>query len=134
MNATQSSLEATLIDVLARQPGLELAILFGSQASGSSRRDSDIDLAVSLGRPMSASERLDLLEELAGATGLAVDLVDLKRAGEPLLGQIFNGGKRLIGSADAYARLLSRHLIDQADFLPYRQRILAERRKAWIGQ
>ena len=119
-------------ETLARHPELELAILFGSRAAGSARRDSDIDLAVSVGRPLSANERMALLAEVAVATGQSVDLIDLTRTGEPLLGQILKGGKRLVGDADAYARLLTRHLLDQADFLPYRQRILAERRKAWI--
>ena len=30
--------------------------------------------------------------------------------------------------------LSKRHLFDQADYLPYRNRILAERRQAWIGK
>lgn len=124
--------EQQVRETLARHPELELAILFGSRAAGSARRDSDIDLAVSVGRPLSANERMALLAEVAVATGQSVDLIDLTRTGEPLLGQILKCGKRLVGDADAYARLLTRHLLDQADFLPYRQRILAERRKAWI--
>lgn len=49
-----------------------------------------------------------------------------------------HGGVRLailFGSqATGHAALLSRHLFDAADFLPYRNRILAERRQAWIGR
>jgi len=49
-----------------------------------------------------------------------------------------HGGVRLailFGSqATRHATLLSRHLFDAADFLPYRNRILAERRQAWIGR
>jgi hypothetical protein len=76
---------------------------------------------------------MSLTEEIAEATGRPVDLVDLGTAGEPLVGAILAGGRRLVGSDEAYARVLVRHLFDQADFLPYRERILAERRKAWIG-
>jgi hypothetical protein len=65
---------------------------------------------------------------------LPVDLIDLKRTGEPLLGQILKHGVRLMGSDTDYAALLTRHLFDAADFLPYRNRILAERRRAWIGR
>ena len=61
-----------------------------------------------------------------------MDLVDLHTAGEPLLGQVFKG-QRLLGSTTLYAQLLSRHLIDSADFLPLQQRILKERRDAWLG-
>lgn len=39
----------------------------------------------------------------------------------------------LLGDDATYAKLLTRHLIDSADFLPLREWILAERRKAWIG-
>mgnify|MGYP001406658797 CR=1 FL=1 len=42
-------------------------------------------------------------------------------------------GKRLRGSHGACAELLRRHLFDAADFLPYVERLLAERRRAWIG-
>lgn len=38
-----------------------------------------------------------------------------------------------LGDDSTYAKLLTRHLIDSADFLPLWERILAKRRKAWIG-
>ncbi|WP_018949715.1 nucleotidyltransferase domain-containing protein [Thioalkalivibrio sp. ALMg11] len=116
-----------------RHDELELAILFGSLARGTAGPDSDVDLAVSARGPLSADARITLIEELAAATGRPVDLVDLARAGEPLLGEIVTSGVRLTGSDEAHARFLTRHLIEQADFLPYRDRILAERRKSWIG-
>jgi len=130
-------MQATDIDairrVLEHHPELEMAIAFGSVADGSARADSDLDLAVSAGEPLSTDARITLIEELAAATGRPVDLIDLSRAGEPLLGEIVTRGQRLAGSDEAFARLLTRHLFDQADFLPYRDRILAERRQAWIG-
>ena len=72
-------------------------------------------------------------DERSGRKHRAIDLIDLSVAGEPLLGQIVRHGKRLMGSDEAYGKLISRHLMDQADFMPYRNRILAERRAAWIG-
>ena len=59
-----------------------------------------------------------LIGDLADATGRPVDLVDLRTVGEPLLGQILSHGLRLLGSTEAHGCLLSRHLIDAADFLP----------------
>ena len=118
--------------VLQHHAELELAILFGSLARQAARGNSDIDLAVSAGSPLSAKARIALIEELASATGRPVDLVDLTQAGEPLLGQIMTTGIRLIGGDEAHARFLTRHLIEQADFVPCRDRILAERRQAWI--
>jgi uncharacterized protein len=39
----------------------------------------------------------------------------------------------VVGSSTDFAVLVSRHLVDQADFMPYVNRMLAERRRAWIG-
>jgi len=128
------NLKQAILAALGTQPGIGLAILFGSLAAGEGRVESDLDLAVDAGRRLTASEKMALISELAGSTGRPVDLVDLQAVGEPLLGQILRHGKRILGSDTHYANLISRHLFDQADFLPYRNRILAERRQAWIGK
>jgi len=126
----QNLLKATLRE----HGGVRLAILFGSRSTGLARPNSDLDVAVQMAAPLNADDKIALIEALAAATGLPVDLVDLKPVGEPLLGQILKNGIRLIGSDADYAALLTRHLFDAADFLPYRNRILAERRRAWIGR
>lgn len=127
-------LTGTLKGTLAEHGGIRLAILFGSRATGRATAHSDLDLAVRTTAPLEAAEKIALIEKLAEATGMPVDLIDLKRVGEPLLGQILKHGVRLMGSDTDYASLLSRHLFDAADFLPYRNRILAERRRVWIGR
>jgi uncharacterized protein len=119
--------------VVQRHPELTLAILFGSQASGRARPHSDVDVAVLGHVPLSAEQRMSLVSELAQATGRPVDLIDMATAGEPMLGQVLSHGRRVLGSDEVYAQLLSRHLLDAADFLPYVERILADRRQAWIG-
>jgi len=120
--------------VLARHPEIEMAILFGSIATGRAGYHSDVDLAVAAGQPIKREEKIALIEELAEATGRPIDLIDLAEAGEPLLGQILKRGKRLFGTDRSYAELVIRHLVDDADFMPYYRRILGERRRAWIGQ
>lgn len=125
--------EGLIRQIVQKHPAIQLAILFGSLANGSARPDSDLDLAVSAGRPLEVQEKIELIEELAEATGRPVDLVDIVTAGEPLSGQILKRGRKIIGSTTHYALFLNRHLLDQADFMPYRQRILEERRRAWIG-
>lgn len=122
-----------IADVLDRHPEIDVAIVFGSLASGRQRPDSDLDLAVRGPQALDAATRLALIAELAGATGRPIDLVDLRRVGEPLLGQVLRHGRRLRGSDEAYAELLNRHLLDAADFMPYVERMLAERRARWIG-
>ncbi len=120
--------------VLKNFPQIEQAILFGSVASGKARPDSDLDLALGAQSALTADEKLALITSLALQTGRPIDLIDLKVAAEPLLGQILRHGRRPLGSDTAYAQLITRHVMDQADFLPYRNRILSERRAAWIGQ
>lgn len=128
------NLSILLKETLAEHGGVRLAILFGSRATGRATANSDLDLAVRTAAPLKAAEKIALIEKLATATGLPIDLIDLTHAGEPLLGQILKHGVRLQGSDEDYANLLTRHLFDAADFLPYRRRILAERRQAWIGK
>lgn len=107
--------------------------MFGSVATGQARPGSDLDFAVQADRSLSAAQKQLLVEDLALATGRPVDLVDLSTVGVALLGQILKHGQRIHGTGAAYAELLSRHLVDAEDFLPSVRRMLAERRKTWIG-
>jgi predicted nucleotidyltransferase len=119
--------------VLALHGGIRLAILFGSLAKGRATPESDLDLAVLMDAPLSAETKMALIGDLSQAIGRPVDLIDLRATGESILGQVLKHGVRLLGSDTDYAELLKRHLFDEADFMPYRRRILAERRRAWIG-
>ncbi|MBK9441175.1 MAG: nucleotidyltransferase domain-containing protein [Comamonadaceae bacterium] len=131
---TSSAVDAQLRDVLARFPKLVLALVFGSVARGEQRASSDVDIAVAAHQLLTAAEKVDIISALAEETGRPIDLIDLKLAAEPLLGQIVRHGRRLLGSDAAYGNLITRHLFEQADFMPYRNRVLAERRLAWIGK
>ena len=119
-----------LIRILRRHPNIRLAILFGSRAGGGARSDSDIDLALLADEPLSGTIVLELTEAIGGEFGCPVDIVDLYHVPQPITGQVFKG-IRLLGDNRTYAELLTRHLIDSADFLPLRQRTLAERQAAW---
>lgn len=134
MRTQDENLTQTILAVLNEHPMIRLAILFGSLAAGGERAGSDLDLAVDAGHRLTAGEKLELMNSMAERTGRPVDLVDLHTVGEPLLGQILRHGKRLLGSGTCYGDLIRRHLFDQADYLPYRTRILTERRRAWIGK
>jgi predicted nucleotidyltransferase len=123
-----------LCEVLSGFPQITLAILFGSVASGKAHAQSDLDLAVIAAKPLHAAEKIQIIEALAMATGRPIDLVDVYFAPQPLLSQVFKHGRRILGSDTAYAQLLYRHLIEQADFAPLQNRILSERRAAWIGK
>lgn len=127
-------LNSRIRQILAKHGGVRMAILFGSLAATRATPKSDLDLAVLMGAPLSAETKMTLIGELSQAIGRPVDLIDLHLVGEPLLGQILKHGIRLLGSDGDYAELLKRHLFEEADFMPYRRRILAERRRAWIGK
>jgi predicted nucleotidyltransferase len=127
------TLEETLKKALQAHSGLRLALLFGSCALGTQRPDSDVDVAVDMGGVMAAEQHLSLISDLALATGRALDLIDLRTVGEPLLGQILQSGRRIGGEHAVHAQYITRHVMDVEDFVPYQERILRERRQAWIG-
>jgi predicted nucleotidyltransferase len=126
-------LDSRIQQVLTLHGGIRLAILFGSLAKGRATPESDLDLAVLMDAPLSAETKMALIGELSQAMGRPVDLIDLRATGESILGQVLKHGVRLLGSDSDHAELIKRHLFDEADFMPYRRRILAERRQAWIG-
>ncbi len=131
---SRSSKEIQVLgDTLAAIPEVEIAILFGSLARGLAGPSSDVDIAIAQTRPLTTDEKIKLIESLSLVTGRPVDLVDLREAGEPLLGQILQGRLLVIRDRRLYAELIKRHLFDSADFLPYRERLLTERRRAWTG-
>jgi predicted nucleotidyltransferase len=87
-------------EVLAAFPEVRLALLFGSEAKGTARRDSDVDVAVeapvgSLGQIAAA---------LSSRLGAEVDVVRLETASIPLLealiadGIVLHEGKRGAGA------------------------------------
>jgi len=126
----------SVTDLLARHSELCLGILFGSSAAarGRVRADSDLDIAVAARHPLPAAAKKALIEQLAALSGRPVDLIDLQTAGGPIVREALSKGRLLFCRDRAlYAGLIKRMLFDEADFAPYRERILAERRKAWTG-
>ncbi len=126
------TIERELARLLGGFAQLRLALLLGSQATGEAGPDSDIDLGLLADGPISASLKLELMETIGLQLGRPVDIVDLYDAAEPVLGQALKG-VRLLGDSSTYARLLTRHLVNAADFVPLQQRILDDRRAVWIG-
>jgi uncharacterized protein len=120
-----------LIDFFSGQTDIRLAILFGSTASNRLQPESDVDVAVLASQPLSASRKAELMGSIALLSGRPVDLVDLRSAGQPFLGQILQG-QQIKGSTDMLAQLAYRNVIERNDFLPLIQRSLAQRRQAWI--
>jgi predicted nucleotidyltransferase len=122
--------QQNILAALEKHPEIHTAYIFGSVAKATAKPDSDLDIAVQSEKALTTEQHISLVEDLALATGRPIDLIDLKTAGEPLLGEILQG-KRLLGGDAEHAELIKRHLFDSADFLPYVERMLAERRAQW---
>ncbi len=115
-------------------PKVKLVILFGSVATSSAHTQSDLDVAVLARQPLLVEEKMRIIEALALEIGRPVDLIDLFATPEPITGQVIKHGRRVLGGNSDFAELLSRHLVEMVDFVPIQERILSERRAAWIGK
>ncbi|PKO46349.1 MAG: DNA polymerase III subunit beta [Betaproteobacteria bacterium HGW-Betaproteobacteria-22] len=125
----ESAIKQTLLSFAE----VRMAIIFGSLAKHKATFNSDLDIAILVEKKISPELKLNLINSLASRIGRPVDLIDLNEVGEPLLGEILQHGKMIIGNATLKGNLLTRHLMDLADFVPYQTRILKERRNAWIN-
>jgi len=106
-SAQPQALEERLASLL-RAAGAIYATLFGSLARGEARADSDIDVAVSFGKPMSSDLRMALTGIVADAAGRSVDLVDLEAAGGLILARALGGREILCDSVATRQRMIAR--------------------------
>ncbi|MBC8067251.1 MAG: nucleotidyltransferase domain-containing protein [Deltaproteobacteria bacterium] len=98
---------------LERGPPLRFAILFGSQARGTARPDSDFDIAIAPARALTLAEENALAMELERTLGAAVDLVDVAAARPALRWRIARDGIVLSSSpTTAAARFLAQSGIE----------------------
>jgi predicted nucleotidyltransferase len=76
-------------------PDLIALYRFGSQAQGTARPGSDVDLAVLARNPILAMRRFELAQELAIQLHRDVDLVDLRSASTVMRMQVISTGECL---------------------------------------
>jgi len=121
MNAEIASLCAGIDQALSALPGdvppLHTVVLFGSLARGRARAGSDADVAVQADRPLTAKQRMRIIESLT-----------------LLLDRILAEGIRVRGSDRHWGDLVFRNVMDREDFVPLQQRILASRRSEWLSK
>ncbi len=118
---TPEQLIADLTEQLRKQPLVLTALLFDSHASGRSRPDSDLDVAVWFGPAygsMDAEEfRLTLSIDLMTRYGCPVDVVPLDQAPPFLKQQVFNRGVELVVcDPDGWRAFRAKGYIEALDF------------------
>lgn len=111
-----------LIRAFASHVEVAAAWLFGSQARGTARRESDVDVAVLFARdpaPTLIGAGSDLAAELEHALGRPVDLVVLNRASADLVHRVLTDGV-LVCDRDRAARISFevRKRAEYLDFVP----------------
>lgn len=93
-----------IVEIIRRSvPGCVAIYLFGSRASGTATRSSDVDIAVLPPAPLGPEERWDLAQKLAEVLACDVDVVDLLHASTVMRVQVLENGK-LLFEADAARR------------------------------
>jgi predicted nucleotidyltransferase len=92
---TTATVPSDIIDgvvrVVAMQPDIRAVYLFGSQAIGTARLDSDVDIGVLYTSRQPLARTLQLEDELAQALGRHVDVVDVAAADAFLALEIVRG-------------------------------------------
>ncbi len=104
---------AKAVDLLDRRFGLEALLIFGSEARGTARADSDVDLAALFRSPPDVVALLEAGADVERLLGRSVDLVDLAAASPILATQVLRDGRCLFGAG-------SRALAEFTAILPSR--------------
>lgn len=117
---------------MSRMNTPKLVILFGSQARGTSGKDSDTDIAVLADRPLSLEEKNELGERMAqklNASDEWIDVIDLWDAPPLLAHQIGETGRLLEGERFDFIRFRIRawkQYLDTAKFRRAREQSITQ--------
>ena len=114
-----------LRDVLAADPRIAYALLFGSHARRTAHPHSDVDVAIGLfpGAAVTAADLGRLVSELeAVASGRRVDVVLLDEAPPALAFRVFRDGQVLLErSHAALAQRKARAILEYLDWKPFEE-------------
>jgi len=125
------------LNKLAKKHSLKLLLLFGSQVNGKAKDDSDTDIAYLANSPLSASQIIDLNNDLVVLFSTdKVDQVDLQKANPLLLSEIAKNNCLIFGKQIDYIKFKAkafRVFIDSASLFRL-QDILMEKRHKLLSQ
>ncbi len=116
---------ARLRGVLRTEPGISLAVLFGSRARGDEHPNSDVDLLVRL---RDGADRWSLASRVSDRVGLRVQLVSLEDAEDAplLLAEVLREGRVIVDRDGGWGALLQRRTAVERAAARERRRIDAE--------
>ncbi len=109
-----------------------LAILYGSYARGTVRKDSDIDIAIHAEKVLNATELMDLHSDLVKILGVEVDLIQLQNAKGLILKEIVKHGLRLKHHSSIFAYYNLQVIYFTEDYLPALRRMQDARIRKFI--
>ncbi|MBK7586102.1 MAG: nucleotidyltransferase domain-containing protein [Myxococcales bacterium] len=109
-----------LQQLLAEEPRVELALLFGSHASGRATSASDVDLGVRFAPGLCPTERRSLANRLERGLCAPLDLIDLDDA-PPLLRMEMARAGVVVKEVKpgSWVSFRARAMLDWWDFAPY---------------
>jgi predicted nucleotidyltransferase len=106
--------------------GVDLVLVYGSFARGTAGMHSDVDIAISRGKPLSLDDKMSLQADLSILLGRELDMADLSTAEGIFLHRIMSEGKVVLVTAPsgraAYEKYLRRALYFNADYYPIYKR------------
>lgn len=108
-------IKRTLRLFFKKEDNIRLAFLIGSFATGKSRPDSDVDVAVLFGRIPDHMKILDLRERLSEGLKRDIDLVILNEAGPIIRMQALKTGIRLRAEKGTYEDFFVRTVNEYED-------------------
>lgn len=121
------------IKKIALKYNLEMVLLFGSQVNGRAKLDSDVDIAYSVQKPLSAGERIGLNNDLGNLFHKDnVDQIDIRSANPLLLHEISTNSKLIFGKEIDYLEFKAfafRNYIDSQSLFNLEELLIKKRHK-----
>lgn len=107
--------------------GINMAILFGSQANGTANPNSDIDIAVLTDKSTNYNNFTNIYEYFSNLYGSNVDVRFINNSDPLFRYQVFKNGQLLIGDNDQFIKeKILAHKIYIDDILPYQNLFLTK--------
>ncbi|MEA2012424.1 MAG: nucleotidyltransferase domain-containing protein [Verrucomicrobiota bacterium] len=132
---SSKEIKSSIKQILFKYPQVTLCFVYGSLVKGNFTVTSDIDIAIGGKEKMDYSFMLKLSSELSLTLGREVDLIDLQIVSGVILKKAVTTDRPLfLKDKQLYAQLIKKMWYNQADMMPYYNRILKERREKFLNE